>query len=140
MTPVTARAILPYLPSVTFLSDLVERLARPPQEIRAEHLRDWAASFPGTVPVAEIQPRSRSKMAGVIQNVRIDPREGSGSIEATVDDGSGRIVVKWLGRQKLSGITLGAGLIFEGAVGEGPRGNLQVLNPEYQLMPNPEHG
>lgn len=128
------------MPPVTYFGNLIERLARPPQEIRAEHLRHWAQSIPGTVPIGRVEVRSRCRVAGVIQNIRIDPREGSGSIEATVDDGSGRMIVKWLGRQKLSGITLGAGLIFEGTVGEGARGNLQVLNPEYQLMPNPEHG
>ena len=135
-----ASAILPYLPLVTFFSDLVERLARPPQEIRAEHLREWAASIEGVVPISEVEPRSRSKVAGVIQNVRIDPREGSGSIEAVVNDGSGRMVVKWLGRQQLAGIGLGAGLIFSGTVGRGADGQLQVLNPEYELVPAPEHG
>lgn len=132
--------ILPYLPSVAFLRELVERLSRPPQEIRAEHLREWAASVPGSVRITEAEPRSRCRIAGVIQNVRIDPREGRGSIEATVTDGTGRMVVRWLGRQKLSGISLGAGLIFEGIVGKGDGGRLQVLNPEYELVPAPEHG
>lgn len=135
-----ARAILPYLPPVTFFSDLVERLARPPQEIRAEHLRDWSSSIEDVIPIAEVEARTRCKVAGVIQNVRIDPREGSGSIEAIVNDGSGRMVVKWLGRQELMGIGLGAGLIFTGTVGRGPDGRLQVLNPEYELVPAPEHG
>lgn len=135
-----ASAILPYLPLVTFFSDLVERLARPPQEIRAEHLREWAGSIEGVVPIAELEARSRSKVAGVIQNVRIDPREGSGSIEAVVNDGSGRMVVKWLGRQQLAGIGLGAGLIFTGTIGRSADGQCQVLNPEYELVPAPEHG
>jgi len=125
---------------VTFLSDLVERLARPPQEIRAEHLREWASSIEDVVPIAEVQPRSRCKVAGVIQNVRIDPREGTGSIEAIVNDGSGRMVAKWLGRQQLAGIGLGTGLIFTGTVGLAPGGSLQILNPEYELVPAPEHG
>ena len=125
---------------MAFLGELVDKLARPAQDIRAEHLRDWARSIPGTIPIADAETRCRCKIAGVIQTIRIDPREGSGSIEATVNDGTGRMVVKWLGRQKLSGITLGAGLIFEGTVGEGPRKQLQVLNPEYQLLPEPEHG
>lgn len=125
---------------MTFLGDLIQRLARPPQEIRAEQLREWASSIPGVIPISEVEPRTRCKLAGVIQNVRIDPRQGSGSIEATVNDGTGQIVAKWLGRQKLAGIGLGTGLIFEGTVGQGARDQLQVLNPEYQLVPAPEHG
>jgi hypothetical protein len=125
---------------VAFLSELLDKLARPPQEIRADRLREWAASIPDATPIANAETRSRCKLAGVIQNVRIDPREGSGSIEATIFDGSGLLIVKWLGRQKLSGIRLGAGLILEGTVGQGRGKQLQVLNPEYQLLPAPEHG
>jgi hypothetical protein len=125
---------------VAFLSELVDKLARPAHDIRAERLNEWARSIEGTVPIAEAQPRSRCKIAGVIQNIRIDPREGSGAIEATVNDGTGRMVVKWLGRQQLSGIRLGSGLLFEGTIGEGSSKQLQVLNPEYQLLPAPEHG
>lgn len=125
---------------MAFLSELLDKLAQPPQEIRAERLREWAASIPDVIPIADAQRRSRCKLAGVIQNVRIDPREGSGSIEATIFDGTGLLVVKWLGRQKLSGIGLGAGLIVEGTMGEGRSKQLQVLNPDYQLLPAPEHG
>lgn len=125
---------------MAFLSELVDKLARPAHDIRAERLNEWARSIEGTVPIAEAQPRSRCKIAGVIQNIRIDPREGSGAIEATVNDGTGRMVVKWLGRQQLSGIRLGSGLLFEGTIGEGSSKQLQVLNPEYQLLPAPEHG
>ncbi len=125
---------------MTFLSELVDKLARSPEDLRADRLQEWAASVPGTVRIAQAQPRTRCKLAGVIQNVRIDPREGTGSIEATINDGTGRMIVKWLGRQKLAGIVLGAGLVLEGTVGQGRRNQLQVLNPEYELVPAPEHG
>ena len=125
---------------MTFLSELVDKLARSPEDLRADHLQEWAASVPGTVRISEAEPRTRCKLAGVIQNVRIDPREGTGSIEATINDGTGRMIVKWLGRQRLAGIVLGAGLVLEGTVGKGRRDQLQVLNPEYELVPAPEHG
>jgi hypothetical protein len=83
--------------------------------------------------------RRASRAAGVIQNIRIDPRVGSGSIEATIIDGSGQMVAKWLGRSSLSGITLGMGLIVEGIIGTGDEGEPTVLNPDYQLVPGPEH-
>jgi hypothetical protein len=76
----------------------------------------------------------------VIQNIRIDPRAGTGSIEATIIDGTGRLVTKWLGRSSLQGIRLGMGLIVEGVAGVGTDGDLQFINPEYQLVPGPEHG
>jgi hypothetical protein len=50
------------------------------------------------------------------------------------------MVAKWLGRSSLSGIQLGMGLILEGVPGAGPDGMLVMLNPEYVLVPGPEHG
>lgn len=125
---------------MTRLSELIEELARPPEEIRADNLKHWVATVEGAVPIAQVKPRERVRVAGVIQNIRIDPREGSGSIEARFIDGSGAMVAKWLGRQKLSGIRLGMGLIVEGMTGTGDQNELQILNPEYKLVPSPEHG
>lgn len=116
------------------------KLGRPPEEIRAVNLREWAAGVADTTMIAELEPREPARAAGVIQNIRIDPREGSGSIEATIIDGSGQMLAKWLGRSSLQGITLGMGLIVEGTVGIGTDGDLVVLNPDYELVPGPEHG
>lgn len=134
------RAILPYLRSVAFFKNAVERLARPPEDIRAENLRRWAATVVGVTSIADLEPRRRCRAAGVIQNIRIDPRPGSGSIEATIIDGTGQMVARWLGRHTISGIRLGMGLIIEGIPGEQTGGELMVLNPEYELVPGPEHG
>lgn len=75
----------------------------------------------------------------MIGNIRIDPRAGRGSVEATIIDGTGSMIAKWLGRSKLSGIRLGAGLVIEGIAGKQEE-DLVVLNPDYELVPGPEHG
>jgi len=124
---------------VAFLSRLLDRLARTPEDFRAENLRWWRSSIPGTTPIAELRARERAKVAGVIQNIRIDPREGSGAIEATIIDGTGHMVSKWLGRDRMPGIGLGMGLIMEGMCGIGDDGELVMLNPEYDLVTDPEH-
>ncbi|MFN2526306.1 MAG: hypothetical protein ABR505_08590, partial [Actinomycetota bacterium] len=100
----------------------LERISRTPEEVRAESLRHWRSTLSDTTPIEAISPRQRCRVAGVIQNVRIDPREGTGSIEATVFDGSGELVARWLGRRALSGIRLGTGLIIEGVTGVGDDG------------------
>lgn len=125
---------------MAFLGGYFSKLVRPPEELRAENLRAWVASVPGARCIADLNARERGRVAGVVQNIRIDPREGTGSIEATIIDGSGQMVAKWLGRSKLSGIALGAGLIMEGIAGIGEHGELVMLNPEYELVPGPEHG
>ncbi len=134
------RAILPYFPAMAFLGQLLDKLARPPEDIRAENLRNWLSTIEGATPLSEVGPRKRYKVAGVVQNIRIDPRSGRGSIEATIIDGSGELIVKWLGRHELAGVRLGAGLIVEGTVGCDEAGDLVVLNPEYDLISSPEHG
>lgn len=128
------------MPTVALLDRFVHNLTASPDTMRSENLRSWAESVPGTRRITEVEPRTRSKVAGVIQNIRIDPRTG-GSIEATICDGTASLVAKWLGRSTLSGIRLGEGLILEGAVGIDDDNDLpMVLNPEYQLVPGPEHG
>lgn len=122
-------------------SGFFSKLNRSPEELREINLRHWSESIEGTIPIKDAKSRERVKVAGVIQNIRIDPREGSGSIEATFKDGTGEMVAKWLGRQQLAGIALGAGLIVEGIVGStGSSGEPTILNPEYDLVTSPEHG
>jgi hypothetical protein len=125
---------------MALLSRLMERLARPAEETRTENLKVWAQTLEGTGRVAEAEPRKRCRVGGVITNIRIDPRQGGGSIEATIADGTGRIVARWLGRSSMKGIRLGAGLILEGTASLPEDGEMMMLNPEYELVPGPEHG
>lgn len=93
--------------------------------------------MPSVIPLANALSRERVKVAGVVESIRIDPREGSGSIEATLCDGTGELVARWLGRQSLSGIRLGAALVVEGILGEAQDGKRVILNPEYHLTEGP---
>ena len=122
-----------------FLNDLLEKLSRHPEDLRSENLRRWIEILPNITPLSDARVRERCRVAGVIQNIRIDPRAGRDSVEATITDGSGRMIAKWLGRSSMSGIALGIGLIMEGVIGEQDN-DLVVLNPEYELVPGPEHG
>lgn len=125
---------------MAFLGGYLKKISLSPEELRDENLRRWVSTIPGAIPIAQLKPRDRARTAGVVQNIRIDPREGSGSIEATIIDGTGHMLTKWLGRSSLQGVRLGMGLIVEGIAGVGTDGDLQFLNPEYELVPGPEHG
>ncbi|MBA2312596.1 MAG: OB-fold nucleic acid binding domain-containing protein [Actinobacteria bacterium] len=118
---------------------IFEKLSRPPEHARHEHLRAWVQSIEGAIPIDQVEARRRCKVAGVIKTIRIDPRQGSGSIEAALIDGSGHILARWLGRPRMAGIRLGMGLILEGTVCLDADGEKMILNPEYQLVANPEH-
>jgi hypothetical protein len=122
------------------LSRLLGRLARPAEEARMDHLKVWAQTLEGTQRIAKVEQRTRCRVGGVITNIRIDPRQGGGTIEATITDGTGRIVARWLGRSSMKGIRLGVGLLLEGTSSIPEDGEMALLNPEYELVPGPEQG
>src|SRR5207248_3522732 len=82
---------------------------------------ETAARPTGTVPISTVRPRQRATVAGRVHTLRIQPRAGVASLEATIEDGTGSIVVVFLGRRSEPGIEPGVQLLVEGMVGE--RGN-----------------
>jgi hypothetical protein len=106
-----------------------KRFTQDESERRAGNIRDWAASVPGCTLIAQAQPRSVVRVAGVVEGLRVRPREGVPAIEALIGDGSGQLTAVWLGRRQISGLTLGARIIVEGRLG-GEAGKLVVMNPK----------
>lgn len=119
---------------------LINRLTQAPEETRARNLQEWAGTIPDTIRIKDITPRCGCKAVGVVQKIRIDPRAGTGSVEVTLDDGTGRLLARWLGRSKLNGFALGMGLEVEATAGGHAGEELVVLNPRYRLVPGPDGG
>ena len=119
---------------------LIRRLSQPPDTTRATNLKAWAKTIPGTTRIKDLEPRCPCKAVGIVQKIRIDPRAGTGSVEVTLDDGTGKLVAKWLGRSRLNGIALGKGLEVEATAGDHAGDEMVVLNPSYRLMPGPDGG
>jgi len=55
-------------------------------------------------------------------------------LDARVDDGTGRLILRWLGRAAVAGVSCDARLRIEGTV-LSSRGELVVLNPLYEVRP-----
>ena len=86
-------------------------------------------------PIGECRWRERVRVVGRIRAIRVQPWEGGATtLEATLVDDTGGIVIAFLGRQQIGGIKLGAHLEAEGVVIES-RGQLALLNPSYTLLP-----
>jgi len=113
------------------------RFAQDEGERRAETIREWAAGVPGATAIAEVKPRTVARVAGVVEGIRVRPREGVPAIEAVVTDGSGSVTAVWLGRRTLPGLSLGCRMVLEGRLGGDPR-SLQVMNPRYEFAGAPE--
>ncbi len=118
-----------------------EGAARPRRGERAGKKRDVLANQPspaqGAVPVAEVQPRQRARVAGRVRAVRVPTSTVSPSLECTLDDSTGRLTLVFLGRRKIAGVEIGTCLAAEGTVQE-HRGRLTMINPDLVLLVRPD--
>ncbi|HEX3622817.1 MAG TPA: OB-fold nucleic acid binding domain-containing protein [Acidimicrobiales bacterium] len=114
---------------------LLQRLTTTDAELDRERLRVFCHDVPGVTTIGEAAPRKEVTVAGEISSLRIVPRAGSPSLEATVTDGTGSLVVVWTGRRKIPGVAPGTRLVLSGrGAPHGAGGRLMVLNPRYELL------
>ena len=71
-------------------------------------------------------PNSRSR-------ITVRPRGGVPALEAELYDGSGVILVVWLGRRRIAGIDPGRSMQVRGRIGVHD-GQRTIYNPRYELM------
>lgn len=116
---------------------LFRRLSQDASDHRAETIREWASTVPGASAIADAQPRSVARVAGVVEGLRVRPREGVQAIEAVISDGSGTVTAVWLGRRSIPGLSLGARMIVEGRLGGEPA-RLHIMNPTFEFAPPAE--
>ena len=90
------------------------------------------------MPIDQVQPRERVTIAGRVRTLRVQPRAGVATLQATVGDGTGEILVVFLGRRQVGGWEPGAYVMATGVAGE-RSGRLEILNPDYELIPSPAH-
>jgi len=108
------------------------RMAESDEQRYAEEILAWAQRVPGSVRIAEAQPRSRVRLAGVVRRITVRPLEGNESLEAILFDGTGEVTVMWMGRRAIRGLSLGTHLIVEGLLAE-QRGERRLVNPTFEF-------
>jgi RecG-like helicase len=108
------------------------RMAESDEQRYAEEILAWSAKVPGSVRIAEAQPRSRVKLAGVVRRITVRPLEGHESLEAIVFDGTGEVTVMWMGRRAIRGLSLGTRVIVEGLLAE-QRSERRLVNPTFEF-------
>jgi hypothetical protein len=110
----------------------LRRIAETDEERLAKELREWAASVPGTVRIAEAQVRTRVKVAGVVRRITVRPVEGFEALEVVVYDGTAELTAVWLGRRSIHGLILGSRLILEGVIGQ-EHSEFRMVNPTFEF-------
>ncbi len=114
---------------------VLQRLSGPVDELDEASSGDCSRPIQGGVTIAEAAPRVEVTVVGEIKSVRVVPRpDGSPWLEATIDDGTGSLVVVWTGRKKIAGVRPGQRVVITGrGAPNGPGGRLQIYNPRYEL-------
>jgi len=115
------------------LRKFVDRLTKPVEDVDREKLVRFCDEL-GCHHCDELEPRSRAKVVGEVQAVRVVPRAGAPSLEVTLTDGRGQITGVFFGRRRLAGLNPGRRLLMEGVVA--PQGKRNFMyNPVYELLP-----
>ena len=95
-------------------------------------LRRTYAADPGNTPIDQAPDRERVRLRGTLRTVTLRPRGGVPALEAELYDGTGAVLVVWLGRRRIAGIEPGRTLTARGrfAAFDGKR---VIYNPWYEL-------
>ena len=101
-----------------------------------QHARDLRETYAesGVATIAEAPDRERVRLRGTLRTVTLRPRGGVPALEAELFDGTGVIVVVWLGRRRRSGISPRRSMEIQGRIGA-HEGQRIMYNPRYELMP-----
>ena len=110
-----------------------DRMTAPVEEIEAEDLRAECAA-PDIDPVAIVADRSVVRVKGSLRTVTLRPRAGLPALEAELYDGTGALVLIWLGRRRIEGIESGRLVTASGRVST-QEGRRVIFNPRYELQP-----
>ncbi len=86
-----------------------------------------------STPIGNVRWRQRVRVRGRVRSMRVQPWAGAAALECTIYDDTGGLVVIFLGRKRVGGVSLGRIMEVEGMVGA-HRGFLAILNPSFTLL------
>lgn len=99
----------------------------------AESLRSGVRDV-GASQICDCVPGEPATVSGVLRSVTLRPREGVPAVEAELFDGTGRIMLVWLGRRRIRGVEPGRGIVVIGRITHNTD-HPTIFNPRYELRP-----
>lgn len=117
-----------------FLGRLLHRLSASPEELDAEELQSEVGKV-GARACSQVSRGQAVRVTGRLRSVVYTPRETTPTLEAELFDGSGTVLLVWLGRRRIPGIEPGRALVASGRIAERD-GACVLYNPEYDLLPS----
>jgi hypothetical protein len=112
----------------------LSHLASTNEELAAEELRETSEQS-GCASIGKCSDRELVRVTGTVRTVTLQPRHGNPAVEAELYDGTGTLVLVFLGRRRIAGIEPGRGLRAVGRIAHvGPQ--RVMFNPRYELLPS----
>jgi amino acid transporter len=137
-------ASVPYqLASATRVSAGADPLAGPRllasrEALHAAEMRQQISELPADsgqpVRIADTTHREIVDVAGTLRAVTLRPRGSTPAMEAELWDGTGRVLLLWLGRRDIPGVQPGRKIVVHGRL-TSVRGERAIYNPSYELQP-----
>lgn len=103
-------------------------------EVDADDERAESRRRGGTL-IRDLVPRRQATVSGVLRSTILRPRSRVPALEADVYDGSGSLLVVWLGRREIAGIRPGRRIRLTGVITR-IDGQPTMFNPRYELAPS----
>lgn len=88
---------------------------------------------PGSSRVVDLKDRDVATIVGTIRSLTLRPSSGVRSLEAEIEDGTGFVVVVWLGRRSIAGVEPGSDIQIRGLMSRDSKG-WRTFNPSYKLL------
>lgn len=83
--------------------------------------------------IADAPDREPVLLRGTVRSLVVRPRGGVPALEAELYDGSGSVLIVWLGRRRIAGIDPGRSIQVRGRIGVHD-GDRTLYNPRYELL------
>jgi hypothetical protein len=106
----------------------------PSREAELASLEQEQALALGGTPIGQLEAHQAAQVCGTVRAVTMRPRSGVPALEAEIFDGTGSIVLFWLGRRRVLGVNPGRRIRAQGMVAV-LDGQLAIYNPNYELIP-----
>jgi RecG-like helicase len=104
------------------------------EDLHARELRREYVDRGGVTAIADCPERETVVLRGTLRTVTLRPRGGVPALEAELYDGTGSVVLVWLGRRRIAGIVPGCSIQVTGRVGRHDQTRI-LYNPRYELIP-----
>jgi RecG-like helicase len=99
--------------------------------------RQTLANVIGTTPIPALLPRQRARVAGRVKSLTVQPWGDVPTLQVQLTDDQGKLIVAFLGRRQIAGLSPGSRIVVDGTVTE-RRGQLVMINPDYEFLPATE--